>query len=178
MTDAAAVPRAAAWKLRRAIPDDLERIMELEAGTFGGDAWSSQSMLGDLRNPQCYYLVAERVVTLPAEQPGAIDGYAGLFAPRGAQESDIQTIAVVASSRRSGLGRTLMQSLIAEARKRGSAEVFLEVRADNPGPKRLYERLGFEEIAVRVGYYQPDNVDAIVMRLAVPDPVTRPAVGR
>jgi N6-L-threonylcarbamoyladenine synthase len=30
------------------------------------------------------------------------------------------------------------------------------------------ETLGFEEIAVRVGYYQPDGVDAIVMRLDLP----------
>lgn len=161
------------WQLRRATEGDLDHIMELETGTFGADAWSSEAMLGDLRNPQCYYLVAERVGL-----PGELDGYAGLFAPQGAHEGDIQTIAVAERARRGGLGRTLMQSLITEARHRGAAEVFLEVRADNPGPKRLYESLGFEEIAVRVGYYQPDNVDAIVMRLAVPEPVTMPAVGR
>lgn len=161
------------WQLRRARPDDLGRIMELETGTFGSDAWSSDAMLSDLRNQQCYYLVADR-----AGLPGEIDGYAGLFAPQGAHEGDIQTIAVAESARRNGLGRALMNALIAEARKRGAVEVFLEVRADNPGPKRLYEALGFEEIAVRVGYYQPDNVDAIVMRLRVPDPVTRPAVGQ
>jgi ribosomal-protein-alanine acetyltransferase len=161
------------WQLRRARPDDLERIMELETGTFGSDAWSSDAMLGDLRNQQCYYLVADRVGL-----PGEIDGYAGLFAPQGAHEGDIQTIAVAESARRNGLGRALMNALITEARKRGAVEVFLEVRADNPGPKRLYEDLGFEEIAVRVGYYQPDGVDAIVMRLRVPDPVTRPAVGQ
>jgi len=61
-----------------------------------------------------------------------------------------------------------VQSLITEARKRGIREVFLEVRADNPGAQRVYLRLGFEEIGVRRGYYQPDNVDALVMRLAVP----------
>lgn len=175
---AAAKTMKPTWKLRRATPDDLERIMELETGTFGSDAWSNQAMLGDLRNPQCYYLVAERVGARPLEQLTAIDGYAGLFAPQGAHEGDIQTIAVAESARRGGLGRTLMQSLIAEAHKRGAIEVFLEVRADNPGPKRLYDTLGFEEIAVRVGYYQPDNVDAIVMRLAIPDPVTRLAVER
>ena len=147
--------------------------MELETGTFGTDAWSSNAMLSDLRNPQCYYLVADRVGF-----PGVLDGYAGLFAPRGAQEGDIQTIAVAEAARRGGLGRALMNALIREARTRGAKEVFLEVRADNPGPKRLYETLGFGEIAVRVGYYQPDAVDAIVMRLAVPDPVTRPAVGQ
>ncbi|QNE47907.1 ribosomal-protein-alanine N-acetyltransferase [Glaciihabitans sp. INWT7] len=161
------------WQLRVATTEDLARIMELETGTFGSDAWSSDAMLSDLRNPQCYYLVADRVGF-----PGELDGYAGLFAPRGALEGDIQTIAVAQTARRGGLGRALMNALIGEARKRGAKEVFLEVRADNPGPKRLYDSLGFEEIAVRVGYYQPDGVDAIVMRLDVPDPVTRPAVGQ
>jgi ribosomal-protein-alanine N-acetyltransferase len=161
------------WQLRRATVDDLDRIMEMETGTFGNDAWTSDGMLQDLRNPQCYYLVADRVGF-----PGQLDGYAGLFAPQGSHEGDIQTIAVSEKSRRGGLGRALMNALIAEARSRGAAEVFLEVRADNPGPKHLYETLGFEEIAVRVGYYQADNVDAIVMRLVVPEPVTRPAVGQ
>ena len=161
------------WQLHSATVADLPRIMELETGTFGTDAWSSATMLSDLRNPQCYYLVADRV-----GDPGALDGYAGLFAPRGGHEGDIQTIAVAETARRGGLGRALMNALIGEARTRGAKEVFLEVRADNPGPKRLYETLGFEEIAVRVGYYQPDGVDAIVMRLNLPDPVTRPAVGQ
>ena len=161
------------WQLRRATRDDLDHIMELETGTFGTDAWSSDAMLSDLRNPQCYYLVADRLGF-----PGELDGYAGLFAPRGALEGDIQTIAVAETARRGGLGRALMNALIGEARKRGAKEVFLEVRADNPGPKRLYDSLGFEEIAVRVGYYQPDGVDAIVRRLDVPEPVTRPAVGQ
>jgi len=161
------------WQLRLATTDDLVRIMELETSTFDTDAWSSDTMLSDLRNLQCYYLVADRVGF-----PGEIDGYAGLFAPKGAHEGDIQTIAVAATARRGGLGRALMNTLITEARKRGAAELFLEVRADNPGPKRLYETLGFAEIAVRVGYYQPDGVDAIVMRLAVPEPVTSLAVGQ
>ena len=165
------------WKLRRATEDDLDQIMEIETGTFANDAWSRDAMLSDLRNPQCYYLVADRL-----EFAGELDGYAGLFAPQGAEQGDIQTIAVAETARRGGLGRTLMQSLIAEARERGAGEVLLEVRADNPWPKKLYDSLGFEEIAVRVRYYQPDNVDAIVMRLTVhqpePKPLARPAVGQ
>jgi N6-L-threonylcarbamoyladenine synthase/ribosomal-protein-alanine N-acetyltransferase len=65
-----------------------------------------------------------------------------------------------------------MLALIGEARKRGAREVFLEVRADNPGAQQLYRELGFEEIGVRPQYYQPDGVDAVVMRLAVPTPET------
>jgi ribosomal-protein-alanine acetyltransferase len=156
------------WKLRTATVDDLDRIMQLETGTFGTDAWSRDAMRRDLVNRQCYYLVAERLGF-----PGELDGYAGLFAPVGALEGDIQTIAVAESARRSGLGRTLMKALIGEARKRGANEVFLEVRADNPGAHELYVTLGFQDIAVRVAYYQPDGVDAIVMRQVIPDPTTQ-----
>jgi [ribosomal protein S18]-alanine N-acetyltransferase len=42
--------------------------------------------------------------------------------------------------------------------------VLLEVRADNDAAIRLYERHGFERIAVRRRYYQPGDVDAHIMR--------------
>jgi [ribosomal protein S18]-alanine N-acetyltransferase len=159
------------WQLRRATLVDLDAIMLLETGIFGSDAWSAESMRDELSSTHTYYLVAERL------SDSAIVGYAGLLAPVGARDGDVQTIAVAESDRRGGLGRTLIQSLVAEARKRGALQVFLEVRADNGGAQHLYETLGFVAIAERVGYYQPDNVDAIVMKYEIPEPATRPAVG-
>ncbi|GAA1440025.1 ribosomal protein S18-alanine N-acetyltransferase [Leifsonia poae] len=156
-----------AWQLRRATPDDVAAIMELERSTFTTDAWSEHSMLSEVRSEHTYYLVA-----FEPEHPERIDGYAGLLSPAGAAEGDIQTIAVAPAARRHGLGRALMLALIGEARKRGAREVFLEVRADNPAAQTLYRALGFEEIGVRPRYYQPDDVDAIVMRLIVPTPET------
>lgn len=155
------------WQLRRAGAGDLDRIMLIENSSFLSDAWSREGMRSELANRQCHYLVAVR-----PETPQTIEGYAGLFCPRGAREADVQTIAVSAGSRREGLGRLLVQSLVAEARGRGVEEVFLEVRADNPGAQTLYASLGFEEIAVRVAYYQPDGMDAIVMRLRLETPRT------
>ncbi|WP_104193363.1 ribosomal protein S18-alanine N-acetyltransferase [Cryobacterium sp. Y82] len=162
------------WQLRRAHEPDLAAIMHLETTIFENDAWSAPMMVRDLGDPACYYLVAFR-----PDDPSNVEAYAGLLAPQGAAEGDIQTIAVAESARGGGLGRTLMQALINEARKRGSRLIFLEVRADNPGAQRLYERLGFLEVGVRRGYYQPDNVDAIVMRLNIPElesMLTTPAV--
>lgn len=156
-----------AWQLRRATLDDVTAIMELERSTFTTDAWSEKSMRSEVAGEYGYYLVA-----FEPEHPERIDGYAGLLAPLGAIEGDIQTIAVAPTARRNGLGRTLMLALIGEARKRGAREVFLEVRADNPGAQTLYLQLGFEEIGVRPRYYQPDGVDALVMRLVVPTPET------
>jgi ribosomal-protein-alanine N-acetyltransferase len=159
------------WQLRRATPADLDAIMLLESGIFGTDAWSAESMRSELASRHAYYLVAERV------DDETVVGYAGLLAPQGGADGDIQTIAVAESDRRGGLGRTLIQALVAEARKRGATKVFLEVRADNGSAQLLYETLGFVAIAERIGYYQPDNVDAIVMQYDIAAPVTRPAVG-
>lgn len=156
------------WQLRRAHGDDLDGIMALETGIFVSDAWSPEMMARDIQDPGCYYLVA-----FHPDSPGRIVAYAGLLSPHGALEADIQTIAVAEEARGHGLGRTLMLSLIGEARNRGAREVFLEVRADNPQAQRLYQRLGFEELGIRKGYYQPDNVDALVMRLRIPEPVTQ-----
>ena len=48
-------------------------------------------------------------------------------------------------------------------------------RVDNARAQRLYERFGFEPIGFRRGYYQPGNVDALVMRLTDPARPPRPA---
>lgn len=156
--------------LRRARPDDLDAIMALERATFTSDAWPIDAMRSELTGEHTHYLVA-----VDDERPDDVLAYAGLLAPRGSGQGDIQTIAVDPTRRGAGLGRALMHALIDEARRRGAAELFLEVRADNPVARGLYESLGFAEIGVRRGYYQPDGVDAIAMRLEVPPAVTRPA---
>jgi len=145
--------------IRTAGVPDLEAIMQIESSVFESDAWSPDAMRAELGSRHTFYLVAE--------SDGRVDGYAGLLAPTGSSQADIQTIAVVPEARRKGLGRELVTALLAEATTRGAREIFLEVRADNPNAQALYESLGFEEIAIRVGYYQPDNVDAHVMKLVV-----------
>jgi ribosomal protein S18 acetylase RimI-like enzyme len=54
---------------------------------------------------------------------------------------------------------------MAEARERGARHLMLEVRADNLPAQRLYERMGFGLVRTRRRYYQPDDVDALVMRV-------------
>lgn len=155
---------AAAPILRRATLDDLDAIMQLETSTFASDAWSRGTMRAELGSRHGHYLVAEPA---PGNPDAAIAGYAGLLSPVGSGQADIQTIAVAPDARRRGLGRTLMVALLTEARERRATEVFLEVRADNPSAQALYVSLGFEQIAVRPNYYQPDGVDAHIMKAAL-----------
>ncbi len=67
--------------------------------------------------------------------------------------------------------------LLAEASRRRVREVFLEVRADNPVAQALYASEGFAELGRRPRYYQPDGVDALVMRLDVAAWAARPSAG-
>jgi ribosomal-protein-alanine N-acetyltransferase len=150
------------FELRVATPDDLDTIMALETSTFASDAWSADSMSSELRSEHTYYLFA-----FDSSSPKVLAGYGGLLAPQGSGDGDIQTLAVAESARRNGLGRTLVTALVAEAAARGATQVFLEVRADNPAARALYDSLGFEQIAIRENYYQPDGVDAQIMRVTL-----------
>ena len=89
-------------------------------------------------------------------------------------EADVQTVAVSNQIRRHGWGRKLLAQLLNAAVQRKSTQVFLEVRADNHAAQQLYIDLGFVEIGRRTAYYQPDGVDAIVMRLTAPHCVKLP----
>ncbi len=145
--------------IRDADLGDLDAIMRLEIETFATDAWSREVMAAELASPNTLYLAAV--------SGDELVGYAGLSAPAGSEQADIQTIAVDPTHRRLGIGRVLLRQLLGLAQSRGAVDVLLEVRADNPGAQRLYELNGFTAIAVRPRYYQPDDVDAIVMRFEV-----------
>ena len=147
------------WAIRLANESDLDDIMQIEHECFPSDAWSADGMYDELTGAEKFYIVAtidEKLV-----------GYAGLNKQPIVHQSDIQTIAVLPNLRGKGLGRELMEHLLAEAKRANCTEVFLEVRADNPVARKLYETLGFEQIDIRKRYYQPDDVDAIVMRAAL-----------
>ena len=76
----------------------------------------------------------------------------------------MQNIAVRRNRQRAGIGRTLLEALLAEARHRKVNAVLLEVAVDNRPAQKLYDTYGFEPIGLRRGYYQPSNTDALVMR--------------
>ncbi|WP_084961791.1 ribosomal protein S18-alanine N-acetyltransferase [Thermoactinospora rubra] len=135
--------------------EDLPAVMAIERETFPLDAWSEGMMRGELADqPRSRHYVV-------AVEDGRIVGYAGLAAA--ADQADVQTIAVLAAHRGKGIGRAMFTELLAEAARRGAVEVFLEVRADNPPARAMYEKFGFQEIGVRRRYYD-DGTDAIVMK--------------
>lgn len=148
--------------IREADLGDLDAIMALESATFAPDDWSRESMSREIESEHTRYLVAE--------QGGELVGYAGVLAPSGSTDADIQTIAVAPAHRGAGLGRRLMIELLDYAASSGARAVFLEVRADNSGAQQLYASLGFTVLGVRPRYYK-GGIDAVVMKRDAREPV-------
>nr|WP_033280047.1 ribosomal protein S18-alanine N-acetyltransferase [Streptomyces sp. NRRL F-525] len=149
---------------------DIDPVLELEKDLFPEDAWSRGMFWSELAHARGAeatrrYLVAE--VTGEEYESGVrVIGYAGLATT--GDQADIQTIAVARDHWGTGLGGTLLTELLTAASEFECAEVMLECRVDNVRAQKLYERFGFAPIGFRRGYYQPGNVDALVMRLTDP----------
>ncbi|MGA6155807.1 ribosomal protein S18-alanine N-acetyltransferase [Stenotrophomonas sp. NPDC087984] len=142
---------------------DLDRVMELEEELFPEDAWSRGMFWSELAHARGRDTTRHYVV---AESGPRLVGYAGLAVFD--RTGDVQTIAAARDHWGTGLGARLLTDLLTAATAFECREVLLEVRVDNARAQRLYERFGFEPIGIRRGYYQPGNVDALVMRLSDP----------
>jgi ribosomal-protein-alanine N-acetyltransferase len=128
-------------------------VLPIEEDLFGAEKWSPAMFWNELAQRH-HYLVAlddDRVV-----------GYAGLSVVD-EDESWVQNIAVRRDVQKRGVGRALLESLLAEAARRGVHRTLLEVAVDNAPAQRLYAAYDFEPVGVRRGYYQPSDTDALVM---------------
>jgi ribosomal-protein-alanine N-acetyltransferase len=100
----------------------LEQVLPIERDLFGPEPWTEHSFWSELGQT-----TARHYVILMSE--GAVVGYAGLCDYP--DEAFVQTMAVARSHQGRGLGRVLLEELLAEADRRGQRRVLLEVRADN-----------------------------------------------
>ncbi|MGB3763114.1 MAG: ribosomal protein S18-alanine N-acetyltransferase [Ornithinimicrobium sp.] len=150
---------------------DLESVAALEEQIYPDTAWTLQTWWAELaQRPRRHYVVAES-----NERGGsgtALTGYAGLDV--NGDNADVMTIAVAPAHRGTGVGAALLQRLHTVAAGQGVTAMLLEVRADNAAARALYDKYGYEHVHTRRGYYQPDGVDAAVLRsVVVPDPTRR-----
>ena len=83
-------------------------------------------------------------------------------------EAHILNICVAPSEQGQGIGRKMLENLIETARGRAET-MFLEVRPSNTVAIALYEKMGFNQIGIRKGYYQAKNgrEDAIMLAMQI-----------
>jgi ribosomal-protein-alanine N-acetyltransferase len=102
------------------------------------------------------------IAVLPGRTDAADDTPIGFALASGAaDERELLSIGVLPEYRRSGIGRQLVETIIAESTKRGAARLFLEVAEDNAAAQRLYRNLGFFAVGRRPGYYRRKSGPAV-----------------
>ena len=135
---------------------DLPVFVSLDKELFPYSPWSASQYKEEFSAPTRHFVVA-----LDGEQ--IIIGYAGVFAPGGA-EADVLTVGVVPNQRGKGVARQLIALITDWAKQQGSTAMMLEVKVDNTEAIGLYESLGYSKLNVRKDYFGA-GLDALVMRL-------------
>lgn len=128
-------------------------VAELEQVCFA-DPWSEKSVASELENPLSLWLVA-----LDGE---TVVGYIGSQTVCG--ETDMMNVAVAPTYRRRGIAEGLIAALIGVLREKESHSLTLEVRQSNEPARKLYEKLGFEQVGLRKNYYRNPKENALILR--------------
>lgn len=137
-------------KMRR---EHVAFVAEMERQCFS-DPWSEKSVASELDNPLSLWLVAET--------EGAVAGYVG--SQTVLDSADMMNLAVSPNFRRQGIAERLVNGLMEALGEKGVKSLLLEVRISNEPAKRLYQKLGFEIVGKRPGYYEKPREDALILR--------------
>ncbi len=172
------------YSLDRMGPHDIDEVARIERRSFTSP-WPMAAYRRELRRTeQNTYLVlrTDSDAQSPDDERGGvlahlpfagllrrdasadghrIAGFAGMWQIY--DEAHVTTIAVDPRMRGRGLGEALFVALLAEATKRGTTWLSLEVRASNRIAQRLYEKYELAAYSRRKGYYTNDGEDALVM---------------
>jgi len=132
--------------LRQGDARDAGIVDALMAAAFDprfGEAWTRSQCLGVLAMPGVRLLLAT-----------VDDEPAGFSLTRAiAGEAELLLLAVAPPFRRTGVGRALMDAVVADCRIQDVTILHLEVRADNDA-LYLYRATGFAKVGERRGYYR------------------------
>jgi len=140
---------------------DLLEVVELEE-TSGLSRWGWAAYYAELQGDNKHLMLVARLPERHEERHSPnLAGY--IVARIGAEELHINNVAVREGHRRRGLGRSLLDHVLAEARRAGVTRAFLELRAGNSAALALYESCGFKVTSRRVRYYSDPVEDALVM---------------
>lgn len=147
--------------ITRMTEHDLLEVVEIEESS-GLSRWGWAAYYAELQGSNKDLMLVARVAE--AEQRRHSPSLAGYIVGRlGADELHINNVAVRKRYRRRGIGRELLNRILAEGKRVGVPCAFLELRAGNAAALALYEECGFQVTARRQRYYSDPVEDALVM---------------
>ncbi len=120
---------------------DVARVVEIENGIYDFP-WTAGNFSDSLKaGYRCSLLW----------QGAQITAYAVVMV--GAGEAHLLNLSVAPAFQRRGLGSSMLDMLMSEARACGARDMLLEVRPSNSAGRALYARAGFVQLGVRKDYY-------------------------
>lgn len=145
-------------RIEPATPDDLDSILEIEKES-SPNPWKRSFFEDELTGN------LSTVLVFRGRKDGRVKGF--IIFRKIDDIIEINNIAVCIMVRRKGVGGTLLFSLINFALNENVTQVFLEVRSQNSGAIRLYEKFGFKLSGIRKGYYKNPKDDAQIFKLEI-----------
>ncbi|MFL5616607.1 MAG: ribosomal protein S18-alanine N-acetyltransferase [Gemmatimonadaceae bacterium] len=142
---------------------DIPAIAAIERRAFS-DPWSERAFRDVLAHSRMYFACVSEVEA--GYTSARVLGYVVAWFAGG--QGEIANLAVDDTARGRGLGSTLLDAALEEARRHSTDEVFLEVRSSNARARQLYESRGFVEVGRRRRYYRRPVEDAIILRWTEP----------
>jgi [ribosomal protein S18]-alanine N-acetyltransferase len=162
MSEQRVAPELKDISIERMSEHDLLEIVEIEEQS-GLSRWGWAAYYAELQGANRDLMLVARPSKAATLESSPIAGY--IVARETAGELHINNFAVRSEFRRRGIGATLLNQVLNEARRRKANAAFLEVRSTNHAAQALYEKCGFRAIARRANYYSEPTEDAVVMSL-------------
>ena len=142
------------FSIRQSVPFDLEAILKIEQDNENAAHWSPDAYRRIWHDPET------RRIAFVAERGGEIVGF--VVGHDIAGEWELENVAVTPSAKRQGIGRELVEHLVAVVQAASGTRIFLEVRTSNFPAQHLYKVLGFEQVGSRSRYYSNPEEDALL----------------
>jgi ribosomal-protein-alanine N-acetyltransferase len=144
--------------------NDLDGVLEIEHASFYHPT-TREWYESELQRPDVCFVFVIRTREVP------VAGFCAFW--RVVDQIHINNLAIRPGLRNRGLGRTLLEGVLAEAERLGATHATLEVRRSNNAARRLYEAAGFRLAGVRASYYTHPIEDALILsrdaRRAIPE---------
>ncbi|WP_077624180.1 ribosomal protein S18-alanine N-acetyltransferase [Sediminibacillus massiliensis] len=139
--------------IRQMRVEDIDRVMAVEAASFG-TPWTKDIFYKEiLENPYAIYFIMQ--------EGKQIVGYCGLWVIF--DEAQITNIAILPQCRGKKYGQTLFHFVLNQAVALGAATLSLEVRVSNITAQNMYKKFGLTPGGIRRNYYTDNGEDALVM---------------
>ncbi|MCC7477383.1 ribosomal protein S18-alanine N-acetyltransferase [bacterium] len=143
------------WRFYPMRLSDLDQVMQIEEYSFP-TPWRRHMYESDLRTNS-----HSRFYVIRSVQTGELAAYIGSWFIY--DEAHVGTIATRREYRGQGLAAQLLAYTALAALNEAMQYMILEVRVNNEPAKHLYERLGFQLVGIRKGYYTDTGEDALLM---------------